>query len=183
MIDWLNDNSGAVQGISAVILVGVTSVLVAVTAWYARETRRIAKSTADQARASHDIVRATLVPVLEQYVAGQEMVSGSQSETAVHYYRVDFKYWNIGTGPAINIRWSLDPECGRFIEPPQRVGMSVGDGKGDLRVALRLPLPAQFALSAEYRDVLGRSWRSQLQIVKNSQGTFDNGESAHERTT
>ena len=52
MIDWLNDNSGAVQGVAAIASILVLVGLALVTRHYARETERIAKATDEQAKAA-----------------------------------------------------------------------------------------------------------------------------------
>ncbi len=175
MIDRLNDNAGAVQAISAVVLVLVTAVLVRVTAWYAGETRRIASSTAEQVNASREMAHASLRPVIEQWVIWE--VPGSRNDLGEQL--VKFEYWNVGNGPAVNVQWSLDPDSGRFRGTPRRVGMGARDEKGKLQAWIPLPLPDAFELVAVYEDAFGNTWSSRLQVVKDDAGTLGNGESRH----
>jgi hypothetical protein len=57
MIDWLNDNSGAVQGLAAIASVLVLLGLAAMTFWYAKRTGHMAEATRRQADASAEMVR------------------------------------------------------------------------------------------------------------------------------
>ena len=52
MLVWLNDNAGAVQGVSAVLSVAVTIILAIVTYRYVPLTERISRTSMEQLRAS-----------------------------------------------------------------------------------------------------------------------------------
>jgi hypothetical protein len=48
MLQWLNQNSGAVQGVSAILIAIVTILLAGITAWYVLITQSIANTTKNQ---------------------------------------------------------------------------------------------------------------------------------------
>lgn len=49
---WMNENAGAVQAVAAMIVAGLTAVLIGVTCWYATLTRRMALSMERQLASS-----------------------------------------------------------------------------------------------------------------------------------
>ncbi len=71
MLNWFNDNAGAVQGISAIVSVFVTIILVVITVFYsiktadiAQETRGMAVATEQLAAAEQQQQRAPVRPVV-----------------------------------------------------------------------------------------------------------------------
>jgi hypothetical protein len=52
MWEWLNENSGAIQGLSAVVSLILTVAIIGVTAWYVRLTHTIAETTKRQLAAT-----------------------------------------------------------------------------------------------------------------------------------
>jgi hypothetical protein len=59
MVDWLNDNAGAVQAVAALLLVVVTAILAVVTAIYARLVWSQARSAGKLADETTGLVQAT----------------------------------------------------------------------------------------------------------------------------
>jgi hypothetical protein len=65
VIDWLNDNSGAVQAIAVAVLVLVTAVYAGLTWWVARATRRQADASVEMAREMREARHAGVLPVVD----------------------------------------------------------------------------------------------------------------------
>ena len=178
MIDWLNDNSGAVQALSAVVL---ALTLIAV-AYYAKQTRKQAEASTSiavearkQAEASRRMAEGVLRPVVTQWIKPTRIDAARGIIPLIVYYA------NIGSGPAINIRWSL--EGGKWRETPRRVGLGVqqqDDIKGNLDFPSTVSAPA---VIVEYEDVGGVRWRSTLKLVQEDDGFFGNGETELECLT
>jgi hypothetical protein len=122
--------------------------------WYAWEARK-------QARASWHIANASLRPLLEQWI---EQTALTAATLTVHYR-------NFGNGPAVNIRWTLEP-AGQVRE---RVGMGTQDVPSVVTFELS---ETPTAVVAEYLDGHGSRWRSRLELTVRS-GMIENGSSAH----
>jgi hypothetical protein len=61
-MEWLNQNAGAVQAVMAIIIGVLTAVLIGVTWWFARLTRRMALTLEQQLAASfHPDIEMTLI--------------------------------------------------------------------------------------------------------------------------
>ncbi len=159
-IDWLNDNSGAVQAASAAVLVLATTVLVVVTGLYAKFTHTISTATASQVKASRDIAEATMRPVISLWIKPVVHADG----------RWIACYQNIGNGPAVNLAF----ECPDLVATSQRVGMSVSDPVGDDIVFDLAKSDSEKAIAVEYDDAAGWRWRTELLLVPSSSG-YDNG--------
>ena len=86
MIDWLNDNSGAVQGIAAIVSLAVLFGLAVVTGWYAVLTRRIAKASESQATAAVEMT-------LEM---NKERLSADQPYLLIEMMNLDKIEWDRG---------------------------------------------------------------------------------------
>jgi hypothetical protein len=107
-----------------------------------------------QAEATKRIARATLQPVLDQWVDVDEQV---------------IKYWNVGMGPALNIRWQLDEQTDR------RLAMGIRDEKGKLGKFDLSKAKSPATLVTEYEDVEGTCWRSTLELNQRDYGKWENG--------
>jgi hypothetical protein len=78
MMQWLNQNAGAVQAIMAIILGVLTPVLIGVTWWYAKLTRRMVLAQEQQLAASfHPDIEMTLIHRFQ----GKGSSFGVQSES------------------------------------------------------------------------------------------------------
>jgi hypothetical protein len=160
MIHWLNQNSGAVQAVSAAILVIVTSVLVVATGLYAKFTKELSKAAAEQLEASRDIAEATMRPVISLWI---EPIARAPDRWIACYK-------NIGNGPAINLVFHLPSGD----HSRSRVGMSIDDPIA-ADIAFDLPVsPSEKKLSAEYQDASLVLWRTELTLTPTSTG-YDNG--------
>lgn len=150
---WIAVTLSATLVVLTITLIGVF--------WYAWQTRRqadatirIGQETNEQARATQRLARAALQPVLVQWLDVKRQMPC---------------YWNIGTGPALNIRWSLGDQSDR------RPAMGIRDDKGDLAAFDLTKLTSPALLVAEYNDVEGTRWRSTSPLVKRDDGRWDNG--------
>ena len=148
MIDGLNNNAGAVQAASAVVL---AATFIAV-AYYAYQTRT-------QAEATERMAEATLRPVILLWTSP----TGGDYSTDPHVVY----YQNIGNGPAINIVFSIDPDsAGGWPEPPQRVGMGVHEKESRIFLKVNPPLPHELRVVARYEDVMHSVWKTTLRLEK-----------------
>ena len=159
-IDWLNDNSGAVQAASTVVLVLATTVLAVVTGLYAKFAHAISTATASQVKASRDIAEATMRPVISLWIKPVTHADG----------RWIACYQNIGNGPAVNLAF----ECPSLVNTSKRVGMSSNDPVGDDVIFDLAMSKSEKAIAVEYDDAAGWRWRTELVLVPSSVG-YDNG--------
>lgn len=123
-LDWLNDNSGAVQGVGAIASILVLLGLALVTRHYARETERIAKATDEQAKAGAQMARE----MKEQAEASAEMAREMREqrfEGARPVLRAECRLYNgkVGHDPHVRVKMhnigqgvALRIEC-RFEHP------------------------------------------------------------------
>lgn len=199
MIDWLNDNSGAVQAISVAVLAVVTAV-------YAIATMKIGNATTKQAEAS---VRMTeemreqrlaehmpllLVDLLDYNTGG--MKPGPERRVDDCYpASLSFRVTNVGDGPAIDVEMAvvhsqvhywrsatkgyllteepLDYDTSESIYPPS------GRGLSDCLRECQVPIQADYNLGfvARYRDIHERVWLAWMSMEYDSDlGGDDNRE-------
>jgi len=164
VIDWLNDNSGAVQAVSAVVL---ALTLMAVT-YYAKQTRK-------EAEATERMAGGVLRPVILQWLENPQPVEEGRA------IRLTVDYQNIGSGPAVNIEWTVRGADREWWTLPQRVGMGVRELQGRLIVRIT-PQTGDLAVVARYEDVSGAQWESILRLVERD-GELVNGETRIRRLT
>ena len=165
MIDWLNDNSGAVQAISVAVLAVVTAVYAWRTWSISRATRNQAEATRVLAEATRDMVDATLCPVIEQWLPSDRLTN-----------TVSVVYSNSGNGPAINIKWYLQCEDGTQMHSQRRVQMGTHSGNDSVQFPLEVsPGGSLPTVVAEYESVFGALWRSTLPLIQEN-GRLANGE-------
>jgi len=110
-----------------------------------------------QAEATKRIARATLQPVLVQWVDVDEQV---------------IKYRNSGMGPALRIRWQLDEQSDRRLA----MGIRNKEGKLDKFDLSKAKSPAK--LVAEYEDAERTGWYSTLELEQQD-GGWENGASCY----
>jgi len=87
--DWLNGNSGAIQGIAAIIALAFTAALIWVTWRYTRLTKRIADVTASQ-------LAASLAPIIAIAVDNKKIGYNKEGNALVSF---NVKVTNNGTTP------------------------------------------------------------------------------------
>ena len=154
VVDWLNDNSGAVQ--AALVLA-----LVIVTAIYAKLTHDLAIAGRGQAEASGRIAEGSSRPVILQW--NSEVVDTSRPDV------VSLTYRNIGNGPAMNLEWGHST-TGKWDRKSKRVGMGTDEDNGQIAL-LEVPWPPQeITVFVDYDDVFGTRWRSTLLLVPEQLG-------------
>lgn len=161
MIDWLNENSGAVQAIAVVVLAVVTLV-------YALKTRDIAQATERQARAGVKMVEAVLTPVLEPRIEEtREALLGTVTSVQVNYQ-------NMGEGPAVSIWWTLFSLAGeRTSEVQHRAGMAPRAPPGHVDFDVEESLFRNgFLVRAECESAFGVLWSSSLTLKSRRRSTI-----------
>lgn len=180
MIDWLNDNSGAVQGVAAIASILVLVVLVLVTRYYARETERIAKATDEQAKVGSEMAREMSLsrqdesrPVLDLHKIPQDAFgTGPEAmQEAMGQLRTEVYVWctlkNIGKGPAMNIKAQIEQDIGSAEEVLGT--LSLGDEEERKPFTIR-KANGEYYLEVHYQDVYGRTFFSRRAV------TFDQGD-------
>jgi len=166
MIDWLNDNSGAIQAISVVVLAMVTAV-------YAGATLVMAWVSRKQAEASVQMAESTMRPVILLWT---ECVDELEQRNSYHVF-----YQNIGNGPAVNIALRIAPADGVWNGTPRRVGLGLSDPAAHIAVEILNPMADEaISVVAEYSDSGGSTWRTTLKLDRDRR-VLTNGESLVER--
>ena len=131
IIDWLNTNSGAVQAIAIAVLVGVTW-------WYAKQTKKMAKEMERQRKEGR-------VPELTLWGVPH----------TVNELGASVNIQNCGRGPARNIKvecwWRKDPETFFYLyDGPSSLN------SGDMRLFECRPIRGQFTPSPDAADFVVR---------------------------
>jgi hypothetical protein len=106
MIDWLNDNSGAVQALAVIILVIVTAVSVWLTVGIASATKSQAAASAkavDEMREQRMYESQPLLDIKRHHPSG-DSESSNEFEWQNHVW---CSIRNVGRGPALNISAKL----------------------------------------------------------------------------
>jgi hypothetical protein len=108
VIEWLNDNSGAVQAIAVVVLAAVTAVYAILTWLVAGAARRQADASAEMAQEMRGSREDGSRPVLDiRSIEQSELGTGPeamvQAERQLRGEVVWCKLRNIGKGPALNV--------------------------------------------------------------------------------
>ena len=152
VIDWLNDNSGAVQAIAAGTLVVVTGVLVCVTAVYASSTRRMA---GEMAHARRDSLR----PIIG--------ITPRSREDSVLPAKID----NYGVGPALDVWFRCLEGDGKTVKEDRIDVLAVDADERAVRIGAQprghLSLfidPVSGEAQVHYRDVFGNKWTTALKL-------------------
>ncbi len=146
------------EEISLGVAIVLAATLVAVI-WYAWEARK-------QAKATGDIASATLRPVVTLWT----------NETSVGVNRYTLSYDNIGSGPALNVKFEREPEIGTWSETPGRVSISTReDNTGVIDLQLQ-EIPDSMVVRALYQDASGYWWKTELPLTK-LKGKLRNGTS------
>lgn len=97
-MDWLNDNSGAIQGVATVVLV-------LLTIYYAKSTRDIAQETRDMTSATEQMVAVTRQEQLDDdrpVIAFRLLRYDDQFDTAPSANEFRVELINAGIGPALD---------------------------------------------------------------------------------
>jgi hypothetical protein len=158
----MNAGEGIQLGVAFVLLLTLAAVL-----WYAWEARK-------QAKASAQIAEAALRPVILLWTELNPAVCQHDLQAYKVYYR------NIGSGPAVNISFDLEPPEGDWLEPRKRVGMGIHEERGVTSMVLG-PIPDRLSVVAVYQDASHRRWKTTLRLDKDKNGRLGNGESKVER--
>ena len=181
MIDWLNDNSGAVQAISVIVLAVVTAV-------YAWRTWAISDATEKQAKASTqmaDQTRELAEAARDQAIASARMADEARKEAEASRAmakemelaryaaakpiielnvrrfaddprpNADSRLRNVGVGPAMNIEFE-----GSTGETTRIGVLGAGGETSAYHHILVAHIDGQQVASVRYQDVFGNSWET-----------------------
>ena len=153
MITFLNQNSGAIQGIAVVVLV-------VLTAWYARETRRLARSA-----------EAALLIERMPVVLGHMVHGAIHDELEQQPARV--RLLNSSRMPALNITVDIyQPQDGRIGGTSGPIAFFGGDQKDWLDVGeFQLRSDTPYEVVIEYFDVTGNGYRTRRSSLLNRQSS------------
>jgi hypothetical protein len=165
VIDWLNHNSSAIQAASVVVLAIVTGM-------YVLFTRQIARAAERQATHALEGMRASLMPIVVQYVGA--LVGGENQSGGLILYK------NVGSGPALNLDWSMDTDAHvEWLDTPRRLALGVHGStentEGRIRFLVTRPVPTSVTLVCEYRDVFANTLRASQELiyVQGTDGGYD----------
>ena len=171
-IEWLNDNSGAVQALAVIVLAVVTFFYMRSTGKIASETEQQTKSPAQQAEAATKMVDEVRDqrefegrPVLE---LKRVSAPGDRSALFEHDQRnhVWCRIQNIGRSPALNIAAELVFEMGEFS------GIQSLSSLGENAETNIVPLAVHMEeVSVDYGDKLINKYRSRRRVTYDG---FDN---------
>ena len=175
MIDWLNDNSGAVQALAAVVIVATLLVVL----YQAVQTRKQADATEltveemREQRLSGD--RPLLLVDLLDYKGNGKILGGASAEEC-HPTSMSFRITNVGPGPAIQVEmtglhpnthyWRSAPKGyllkGESIEFDAETSIYPPTGRGlsDCLEQCGLGADPRYSLgfAARFKDAHGRIW-------------------------
>ena len=183
MIDWLNTNSGAVQGLAAIASVLVLLGLATVTWNYARQTRRIAEWTEQQAKATSQMVREAyagrVAETQPRMTIRWSTVSADKQLNEAVPLSIEFYGKNNGRGTAVKASWRLRWPGWRFSASLMSIDFAVGD---EQRVSFTREDREDNYLSGPeivvyYQDVIGRVLRQGWMVeIENESGACSLGE-------
>jgi hypothetical protein len=178
MWQLLNANSGAVQACSAVVIVLLTVVLAGATIRYVRLTDRIATASATQTEAVHKPVltlrqveaptTTDIAPTQADIAELSKQVGDAMKGKQHTHIGPVLEIINIGTGPALRVRWTLKrfSDTGGFI-PYVEVGQCVS-----LKMASKVKMPAvptSFQVECRYKSISGLNYLSRTSIENNQE--------------
>jgi len=154
----LNASDGVQIGVGVVLTLTLGAVL-----WYACEARK-------QAKASVKISEANLRPVILLWIDAISLSELTGSPMKLNY-------WNIGNGPAVNIKLEVQPAIGDWEETPERVGMGVHDVKACISYRVTGGVPQEgLSAVARYEDVFSQECSTKLHVLVRD-GELHNGSS------
>lgn len=159
MIDWLNDNSGAVQAISAVVL---ALTLIAVVC-YAYQTRKQAKATERMTEEMLESRHGTVLPVLDFVLEDLNLDEIFAIKEGQFPESVNGHIENIGLGPALDV--TFQTKLGSEAPRGEKIGfMRVGASSEKWFFHLEPCSQAIKRLGVEYRNAYGRDYKSSREV-------------------
>lgn len=165
MIEWLNQNAGAVQALAAIGTLFLTLVLVGATLWYAKSAKdQTSELRMARTSAVAPYVRLTDVEVRELNVMGTSTPGGY--EKGEDYLVLQLHLENLGSGPAVRIQFHpRDLPPGVLLENPATApNLAGGGGTGTLTLHvdgssyphLLSSLPSSWPAELRYQDLQER---------------------------
>lgn len=166
----LNSNSGAVQAISAIVVATLTLILAGATIRYVRLTKQIAAASVAQAEAVHKPVLTLRHEELTKEEMVAHWVAGGLAGEQHAWIGPVLEIINIGTGPALHLKWTLKRGSETHgIIPYVAVGQVVS-----LRTASKVKMaavPTTFELVCHYTSLSGTKYVSRTNVM-NSREIF-----------
>jgi hypothetical protein len=198
MIEWLNDNSGAVQAIAVVVLVLVTSVYAMAARRQAVASVKMAEEMREQ-RLSED--RPQLLIDLKGCTPSVDKRRLGEGETIQDFYPTNLQLaiQNVGKGPAKGVTatvvhprmtfhdkccgyllrddapWEFDLSCAplyRHLIPPR----ALRDWLADRQIHPAAPIGSPLGVLIAYRDMHDRGWVSYLELEYDCETDDETGE-------
>jgi hypothetical protein len=182
IVDWLNQNAGAVQALAAIGTPVLTVVLAAATVWYAKSAKeQIEELRKARTAAVEPYVR---IPSMRLEIFWNRSLVGTSDRTERNLL-FEAPLANLGPGPALDIRPWLELPMGIQVdyEGPSNLG-SGEESKAVIRVspahfeALVTRFPYATAMRVWYRDLLDRQWLTSSEVVLGWIGPANDGEVA-----
>lgn len=178
MIDWLNQNAGAVQALASVGTLILTVVLAAATVWYAKSAKdQIGELREARTAAIEPYVR---IPSMRLEISWELVTSSSRSERSLVLHAT---LTNLGPGPAMDLRPWLELPTGIQVEYEGPLNLASSEESGAvIRLspthfeALVSRFPYATTMRAWYRDLLGRQWLTSSDVVLGWIGPATEGE-------
>jgi hypothetical protein len=162
-MEWLNSNSGAVQGISTVVLVIITAISLGLTvrlAWTATEQAKAAQSQAESGIRMAEEMRLQTAFEVRPILDIRRARPPSDRDSEAEYLTPDHiwcELHNIGRGAAINISARLSYEVDEWSGLQNLGALAAGARSG--------PMPFVIInddiVVVEYSDISGSRYRSQ----------------------
>lgn len=197
MIEWLNDNSGAVQAIAVVVLVIVTAVYAVAARRQADASVKMAEEMREQ-RLSEG--RPYLLIDLKDSTPDVVKRRLAKGESIQDFYPTSLKLEvrNEGRGPAKDVRattvhpkmtffderrgyllkdmsWEFDLSCAplyRHLIPPR----ALRDWLADRQIHPAAPIGSPLGVLIAYSDMNGRGWVSYLELEYDCETDDETGE-------
>jgi hypothetical protein len=164
MWHFLNSNSGAAQAISAVVVAFLTYVLARATLRYVRLTKQIAAASVAQAEAIHKPVLTLKHEELTNEEIVAHLTAGGLVGERHSWVGPVLELINIGTGPALHVKWTLKRSFeSNGIIPYVAVGQVVS-----LRTASKVKMaavPTTFEVVCHYTSLSGTRYVSRTNVI------------------
>ena len=167
-IEWLNDNSAAIQAISVVALVVVTAVYAMAAKRQADANVRMVEEMREQRRdAARPIMSISLGPYEGDLEARAKQELGKVFPAAIQC-----QLRNIGVGPALNVRLQVDDGQGGsvLLEIGALEGREADPVHRHLTVADSMVEQERKLLQVFYEDVFGNTVESRRELSLSEDG-------------
>jgi len=188
MIEWLNDNSGAVQAIAVVVLIIVTAVYAVAARRQAAASVRMAEEMREQ-RLGEDRPHVWIDLTDDEPNMAKVQLAKGQTIHDCCPTCLKLKLQNVGRGPAKDVMatavhhreifdverrgYLLKGESWKFDLPRAILSFSIrrrsppralNDWLADRQIHAPMPIHSPLGVVVEYRDIHERAWTSYLEL-------------------